>query len=465
MTIKPTYLFYDIETSGLNPCFDQVMQWAAIRTDLELNELERYEWYVQLKPENIANPHAILTHRITPKQCALGKNDYASLQDIHRLLNTPGTRSGGYNTLGFDDSFLRFGFYRHLLAPYTHQFKNDCGRFDLYPIAILFYLYSSIPFIWPEKNGKISMKLEDLNAANALAQGSAHEAMCDVIATLTLAKLFKQDTKQFDYAMGFFDKKTDTQRIDKIQTPLTIALEGKLGSSHQFQTLVTSLGQHQHYKNQSCWLCLDQIDFESIEQKNLTQETRCLKKRAGEAPLLLPALDRFLEKTDPNKIILANKNRDWLQRHPKEAQTLKDYYQHEKYPVFEEADCFAKLYQTGFADHHDEILMQQFQPAHTAEKISIANCFHSPLYTELAQRLCQPNAPTSQSYRDRRFGLIEPPAIDYKGEPALTLRHAMNLCDEILREHCITQEQRTITEDYLKYLEALESSCLSAKIS
>jgi exodeoxyribonuclease-1 len=461
MTIKPTYLFYDLETSGLNPCFDQVMQWAAIRTDLELNEIERYEWFVQLKPENIANPYAMITHGITPKQCKDGKHDYASLQDIHQLFNTPGTLSGGYNTLGFDDSFLRFGFYRHLLTPYTHQFKNNCGRFDLYPVAILYYLYSPIDIVWPINDGKISMKLEDLNAANGLAQGSAHEAMCDVKATLALAKLFKQDAKQFNYAMGFFDKKIDSQRTHQIHTNLTIALEGKIGARHQFQALVTPLGQHQHYKNQSCWLCLDQIDFESIEPNNLTQETRCIKKRAGEPPFLLPALDRFLEKMGSDKIVLAKKNLDWLQAHPKKAQLLKDHYLHEKYPVIEEADCYAKLYQTGFANHHDENLMQQFHQASPANKTSLTTCFNNSIYNQLAERICDLTTPAVQKYKDQRFGLIEPAPIDYKGQPALTLPHAMYLCKEILNEpHKISEEKRIMCDDYLNYLNELQLSLL-----
>ena len=35
-----TYLFYDIETTGLNRAFDQVLEFAAIRTDCDLNELD-----------------------------------------------------------------------------------------------------------------------------------------------------------------------------------------------------------------------------------------------------------------------------------------------------------------------------------------------------------------------------------------------------------------------------------------
>jgi exodeoxyribonuclease I len=33
-----TFLFYDTETSGLNRAFDQILEFAAIRTDLKLNE-------------------------------------------------------------------------------------------------------------------------------------------------------------------------------------------------------------------------------------------------------------------------------------------------------------------------------------------------------------------------------------------------------------------------------------------
>ena len=62
--MKKTYLFYDIETTGLNPCFDQVLEFAAIRTDLELRELERYDLKVKLNPDTVPAPAALMTHRI-----------------------------------------------------------------------------------------------------------------------------------------------------------------------------------------------------------------------------------------------------------------------------------------------------------------------------------------------------------------------------------------------------------------
>src|SRR3990167_1275636 len=127
-----TLLFYDIETTGLNKCFDQVLQFAAIRTDLELNELAHHDIRIKLNADVIPSPYAMITHHIGLDAMQQGQNEYEAIQEIHTLLNTPGTLSLGYNTLGFDDEFLRFSFYRNLLPPYTHQFSNQCRRMDIY---------------------------------------------------------------------------------------------------------------------------------------------------------------------------------------------------------------------------------------------------------------------------------------------------------------------------------------------
>jgi exodeoxyribonuclease-1 len=136
--MKKTYLFYDIETSGLNKAFDQVLQFAAIRTDTDLNEIERHEVDIRLSPDVIPSPGAVLTHQITPAATAKGVPEIEAISEIHRLFNQPGTISGGYNTLGFDDEFLRFSFYRNLLPPYTHQYENGCSRFYIFTLIPLY---------------------------------------------------------------------------------------------------------------------------------------------------------------------------------------------------------------------------------------------------------------------------------------------------------------------------------------
>jgi len=145
-----SYLFYDIETTGLNKAFDQVLQFAAIRTDLQLNEIDRHDLKVKLRPDVIPSPQAILTNRKSPRDFPAGLCEYESTSEIHRLMNLPDSISLGYNTLGFDDEFLRFSFHRNLLSPYTHQYKNGCHRMDLYPMTVIYYLYKPNIVSWPD---------------------------------------------------------------------------------------------------------------------------------------------------------------------------------------------------------------------------------------------------------------------------------------------------------------------------
>lgn len=112
-----TYLFYDIETTGLNKAFDQVLQFSAIRTDSTFKEIDRKNIAVRLRPDVIPSPGALITHRIGLSEAQKGLSEYTAARQIHRLLNTPGTISLGYNTMGFDDEFLRFSFHRNLLPP------------------------------------------------------------------------------------------------------------------------------------------------------------------------------------------------------------------------------------------------------------------------------------------------------------------------------------------------------------
>src|SRR3990167_10127602 len=170
-----TYLVYDTETTGLNQCFDQIMQFAAIRTDLAFNEIERHEFLVRLNPDAIPSPEAILIHRISPSLCRQAElTEYAAIQKIHHLFNEPGTISLGYNTLGFDDALLRFGFFRNLLTPYTHQYANGCSRMDIYPMTLLYFLFKKDFLNWPEKNGAVNLKLENINACNQFFKGQSH---------------------------------------------------------------------------------------------------------------------------------------------------------------------------------------------------------------------------------------------------------------------------------------------------
>lgn len=387
--MKRTYLFYDIETTGLNPCFDQVLQFAAIRTDMELNELERCDIDVKLNCDVVPAPGAIITHRIGIHKSQTGISELSAISQIHQLLNTPGTISIGYNTLGFDDEFLRFSFYRNLLPPYTHQFAHSCSRMDLYPMTVMYHLFK--PYVlkhWPQHNQQTSLKLDRLSEANQLAVGQAHTAMVDVEATLALAKKFIQQREMWDYLTGCFDKDTDLTRMAQLpasfsleQQPFQEALlvDGKLGAKNNYLAPVLHLGQHYQYKNQNLWLRLD------VEK--IIDTAYVIRKKAGENELLLPVKPRYLEKLSAERRALAQKNKLWLQQNPAVLTELCHYHRHYIYPKVANIDADAALYEIGFPDRAEENWLQKFHQAPAEKKMAIAEHFSTALRKEQALRI------------------------------------------------------------------------------
>lgn len=451
MTSEKTFLFYDIETTGLNKCFDQIMQFAAIRTDLQLNEIERHQFYVQLNPDVIPSPEALITHRISIKECEKGEKELDAIKKIHDLFNTPGTISLGYNTLGFDDEFLRFSFHRNLLPPYTHQYANQCSRMDLYPMAIMYYLFKCEALNWPQINDKISMKLEHLSHANNLATGLAHNAIVDVEATIALARIFFQFSEMWNYLCDYFDKQKDLERINKLESGFSnhsvdfkeaLLVNGKIGVENNYQIPVLCLGQHQHYKNQTLWLRLDHESLQKTSMETIGEHTYVVHRKAGEELFLLPTQTRFLQKLARERLILAEENKKWLQRNSELFQKICHYHQHYKYPQHPNVDVDADLYNIGFPAPHEEFLFREFHAAQLHDKLKIIKKFPNPKRQLQGIRILGRNYPDLLKDEDQEFfnrfllyiykpENLDNPVTDYRGEERLKVNAALKRINEL----------------------------------
>ena len=60
-----SYVFYDTETTGTDTTFDQILQFAAILTDADLRELDRFEIRCRLLPHVIPAAGALLATRVS----------------------------------------------------------------------------------------------------------------------------------------------------------------------------------------------------------------------------------------------------------------------------------------------------------------------------------------------------------------------------------------------------------------
>lgn len=435
--MRSTFLFYDIETTGLNKAFDQVLQFAAIRTDQMLNELERHEFFVQLNADVIPSPKAMITHHLSLKDIAKGHNEYDAIKKIHAMMNQPGTISVGYNTLGFDDEFLRFSFYRNLLSPYTHQFANGCGRMDIYPMAVMYYLFKNEMLKWPS-----NFKLENINALNQLVSGRAHHAMVDVEATLALAKIFFDDRIMWNHVTGYFNKRKDEERITALKTGL--AIDGIFGADKNYQSPVLYLGNHLHYKNQSIWLRLDQEDFST-----LTPESRyVVRKKCGEPSFIIPIKPKYVS-VEKQKLVDANL--EWLSAHPAELKAISHYHLHFQYPTYPSVDVEASLYLNGFMTTPEQHFCQQFHAKSVEDKIPLVEKFQASPLKILATRILGRHF-SKNTFFDEYMQKVNPldeenALIDYRGQKRLTPKAALAEISRMNSEETLTDEQRVLLRE------------------
>ncbi len=248
-TFPHTFLWHDYETFGINPRVDRPSQFAAIRTDADLNVIgEPIMLYCQPAPDYLPDPASCLITGITPQVClerGIPEHEFAA--QIEAALSEPGTIGVGYNTIRFDDEFTRFMLWRNLRDPYAREWQNNCGRWDLMDVVRTAYALRPDGINWPLKDispeelasiaakeaknttnniaaqaintpasienkaintpQKPSFKLEDLTKANGLAHEAAHDALSDVQATIDLARLIKKtNPKLFDFCLSLHKK-------------------------------------------------------------------------------------------------------------------------------------------------------------------------------------------------------------------------------------------------------------------
>lgn len=457
-----TYLFYDIETTGLNKSFDQILQFAAIRTDMKLKEIERYELRVKLNPDVVPAPRALITHHIGISDTQSGISEIDAIKQIHRLLNEPGTISLGYNTLGFDDEFLRFSFFRNLLPPYTHQYANQCGRMDIYPMSVMYYLFKNPVLNWPQKNGKTTLKLEEINNANQLFQGRAHDAIVDVEVTLALAARYMKESEMWEHLLSYFNKRTDEERIRNLQNSEALIIDGFFGADQSYQYPVLSLGTHRHYKNQTLWLRLDSADLKKTTPDTIKETTRSINKKLGEPSFVLPYKERFMQHLKSERLELAQENKKWLLSNPELLQKITNYHAEYVYPNLPNTAVEASLYLHGFWSSEEENFCRRFHIVPPKEKASLTEKVKNPRLKSLATRLLgrhYPEVMTDEQKEDFADYLQQVnPAdetktmIDFRGEKKLTPKMALQEITELRKLEGYTEKQTQLLDELEKYL-------------
>ena len=217
-----TFLFYDCETSGLDFSYDRVMQFAALRTDMELKPIgEPINILVKLPEDILPSPEALLVTGITPQKAA---SEGICEAEFARFLNdevwTPGTIAVGFNNVRFDDRFIQNVLWRNFHDPYEWVWTDNRSRWDILDVARMVRALRPEGIKWPvDSNGKAVNKLELIAKENKLVHKKAHDALSDIEATIEVTKLLRdKQPRMFDYLLKIRGKK-EVKKLINLENP------------------------------------------------------------------------------------------------------------------------------------------------------------------------------------------------------------------------------------------------------
>ena len=243
-----SFLWYDLETFGRDPRRARIAQFAAIRTDDDLREVDApISLFCQPAEDVLPSPIATAITGITPQRAkAEGLIEAEFFARVHEQMAEPGTCAVGYNSLRFDDEFIRFGLYRNFYDAYEREWRNGNSRWDLLDVLRLARALRPEGLEWPlREDGHASFRLEDLAAANGARDGMAHEALSDVRALIALARKLKDVQPRFwDYVLKLRDKKTVRGLCDLVSHTPLLHVSGRFPAEQRHAALVAPIAVH-----------------------------------------------------------------------------------------------------------------------------------------------------------------------------------------------------------------------------
>ncbi len=276
-----SFFFYDLETSGFSPREARVMQFAGQRTDMELNPIgEPVNLLIKLTQDILPDIDAVLMTGITPQMTlADGLTEAEFLHEFEQTVATPGTIFIGFNSIRFDDEFMRSLHYRNFYDPYEWQWQEDRGKWDLLDVVRMTRALRPEGIEWPfDIHGKPTNRLELLTGLNKLSHEQAHDALSDVNATIEVARLIRnKQSRLFEYLFKMRDKKALAELVESGEP--FVYTSGRYSSEFDKTAVVVRVCPHPKHNGSSFVYDLrdDPAQYKDMTPEQLAEKWRWKK--------------------------------------------------------------------------------------------------------------------------------------------------------------------------------------------
>lgn len=467
-----SFYFYDLETSGFNAREARIMQFAGIRTDSELNPIgEPHNIMIKMTPDVVPDPDAVLITGITPQSTlADGVTEAEFLKIFFDEIVTDDTCFLGYNTVRFDDEFMRSLLFRNFYDPYEWQWSGGCSRWDLLDVVRMTRALRPEGIEWPmTEDGKPTNRLELLTKANNLDHYAAHDALSDVHATIAVAKLIRdKQPKLFEYLFSYRGKK-QVEELAASGQPFVYS-SGKYPAEYEKTTVVAPIAKQPQNRGVYVWnLRHDPAEFAGMTPAQLYE--RWAYNPDPAAPPRLPAklmqfnhcpavapmgvLDEATRKRLTIDLDEIQKNLASLKKHPELAEHLLEAVRQmdearEKSNARQVVgDAETRIYD-GFLAAGDKQVERAIRGAKPDELSNFADKLHDERLKEILPRYKARNYADSLSDEERRAWEAYCRHALMDGGPRGRLARYFNRLQELAGNN-LTEQQRYLLEELQLY--------------
>jgi exodeoxyribonuclease-1 len=457
-----SYIFYDTETTGKVTAFDQILQFAAIKTDAELNVLDTFDVRCRLLPYIVPSRGALLVTGTTVADittCPL--SHFEMMRQVHAKMHRwsqGGSVFVGWNSMKFDETLVRQAYYQSLLPVYqTNTIGN--GRADMMRMAqVVFACAPNVLAVPVTAEGKRAFKLGLMAAANNVGLNNAHDALADTNATLGIAKLIRQRAPALWDALMANARKSGPLRL--LRSEPFMLLSEHFGNP--FNSIVTPLAANASNANEVALFDLqfDPAPYLGAVDADLREAidgtTKVIRRVSINAqPGLLP-VDHAPDEVQGGRQSLETYQArvQAIREHPEFCRRISRLLAARYADQAESAFVEQRIY-SGFPSNADQTRMHAFHSQGWEDRVGIIQEIEDERYRQIAQRIVAVERPDLltdtqrqrwQSWRRERF-------LTNEKVPWMTVASALDEFADVSQD--ATPAQQTQLSDLERFLNGL----------
>lgn len=415
--MSQTLFFYDLETSGLSARSDRIMQFAGQRTDMKLVPIgDPFNVLVKLNDDTLPSPEAVMVTGITPQSTQMDGLTEAEFADLLlKEVFTPDTITVGFNSVRFDDEFVRHLFWRTFRDPYEWCWKDGCSRWDMLDVIRMTRALRPEGIVWPvDADGNPTNRLELITEANGIVHANAHDALSDVEALIDVTRLLSTaQPKLFEYLLSIRTKKAVQSLVNLETKQPFVYTSGRYDATYNKTTVAFPLTSAPNSNVIVYDLRHDPSQFVNLSQQELSRSLFASweeRRKDGYTPIPVKVLQYnrcpavaplgVLEQSDGwSKIQLTladvEAHKKILLSHPEFAEAIRTVFE-ERPEYARSKHAEAQLYD-GFIDGADKVRIEAVRNADAVKLADFQPQFADERLADLLLRYKARNYPLALS--------------------------------------------------------------------